>query len=410
MGAFSRLTVAILAGCVAAAAPGDDWPQFRGVNRDARSPETGLLQQWPEEGLQPLWVLEGLGRGYASVSVAGERLFATGMTGEANEGVLSAIDLSGNMTWQTRYGPEWSKMHPGSRNAPTVDGDRLYQLSGVGRLVCLDAAAGQLLWARDLPGEFSGEAPMCGFAEAPLVYGNAVICTPGGRDAALAALDKTTGETLWTTTGFSDQSAYCSPILIARGGLRLVVTITARHVVGVEADTGRLLWKHPFDTDAEDPNHCVTPVYHDGLLYVTSGHREGGQMLELAPDGLQVALRWEDARLNTVHGGLVLVDGHIYGSNARGKWVCLELKTGLVRYESTGVGMGSIAYADGMLYCYGDKGALALVRATPAAYEIVSRFKITQGQGPDWAHPVIAAGRLYIRHGEFLMAYDIRSR
>ncbi|HQK75668.1 MAG TPA: alcohol dehydrogenase, partial [Candidatus Hydrogenedentes bacterium] len=123
-----------------------------------------------------------------------------------------------------------------------------------------------------------------------------------------------------------------------------------------------------------------------------------------------VALRWEDARLNTVHGGLVLVDGHIYGSNARGKWVCLELKTGLVRYESTGVGMGSIAYADGMLYCYGDKGALALVRATPAAYEIVSRFKITQGQGPDWAHPVIAARRLYIRHGEFLMAYDIRSR
>jgi len=237
-----------------------------------------------------------------------------------------------------------------------------------------------------------------------------VICTPGGKDAALVALDKATGKTLWTTTGFSDQSAYCSPILIERGGIRLVVTITARYVVGINADTGAVLWQYPFDTEAEDPNHCVAPVYQDGLLYVTSGHGKGGQMLEVAPDGRQVAPRWTDSVLNTVHGGLVLVDGYVYGSTAKDKWVCLELKTGQVMYETGVVGMGSVAYADGMLYCYGDNGKLSLVRATPATYEIVSQFKVTQGEGPDWTHPVISGGRLYIRHGDFLMAYDIQAK
>ena len=386
---------------------GQDWPQFRGLNRDGKSPETGLRKQWPEEGLTPLWIVEGVGKGYSSAAVAGGMLFTTGMVGEKNEGLISAIDLSGKVKWQTSYGPDWSEMHPGSRSTPTVDGERLYELSGVGRLLCLDTKTGAILWSRDLPKEFSGEAPMCGFAEAPLIYKNTVICTPGGKDAALVALDKTTGKTVWASAGFSDQSAYCSPIFLERGGLCLVVTITARYVAAIDADTGKPVWTYPFDTTAQDPNHSVAPVYEDGRLYVTSGHRDGGQMLDIAPDGRSVTPGWTDTVLNTLHGGLVLVDGYVYGSNSKDKWVCLDLKTGQVMYETRGVGMGSVLYADGMLYCYSDNGILALVRATPTAYDLISQFKVTQGDGPHWAHPVISNARLYIRHGDFLMAYDV---
>ena len=393
-----------LAGAIAQAA---DWPQFRGPNRDGKSAETGLLQQWPEQGLTPLWVVEGLGDGYSSVSVAGGMIFTTGMVGDKKEGVISAIDLAGNILWQASYGPDWGAMHPGSRSTPTIDDDRLYELSGVGRLLCLDTKTGKPLWERDIAKKFGGETPMCGFAEAPLIYKDTVICTPGGKDAALVALDKTTSNTVWTSTGFSDQSAYCSPILIERGGIHLVVTVTARNVAAVDAGTGKPVWLYPFDADAQDPNHSVAPVSENGRLYVTSGHRNGGQMLEISSDGRTVTPGWSDEVLNTLSGGLVLIDGYVYGSNSKGKWVCLDLKTGRVMYENRGVGMGSVLYADGMLYCYSDKGTLGLVRATPQSPDVISSFKVTQGEGPHWAHPVIANGRLYIRHGQYLMAYDV---
>ncbi len=401
---------AILPVCCLTSAWAEDWPQFRGVNRDGKSAETGLLTEWPAEGLTPLWIVQGLGKGYSSVAVANSRIFTTGIPEGKNEGILSALDVSGKVLWKTEYGPEWDQMHPGTRSTPTVDGTLLYELSGTGRLLCVDAGTGAIVWTRDLPVEFRGTAPRCGFAEAPLVYGEKLICTPGGTDASVVALDKVSGKTLWTSVGFSDQSAYCSPILIERGGRHLVVTITMLHVAGLDADTGKLLWSHAFDVGAEDPNHSVTPVYADGLLYVTSGHGKGGQMFELSSDGAEASPRWTDSTLNTVHGGLVVLDGYIYGSNAKGHWISLEFKSGQVTGDSALVGSGSIAYADGMFYCYGDKGNFGLVKAVPELPEPVSRFKVTQGEGPHWAHPVIAGGRLYIRHGECLMAYDIASK
>ena len=223
------------------------------------------------------------------------------------------------------------------------------------------------------------------------------------------ALEKKTGRTIWTSQGFSDQSAYCSPILVERAGRRLIVTITARHVVGLEAGAVLLAWSQPFDPEAQDPNHSVSPVYQDGCLYATSGHGDGGRMFEISPDGKQICLKWTDKILNNLHGGVVVVDGYLYGTNLKDKWVCLDLKNGAVMYEAGGVGMGSVAYADGMLYCYGEKGTLALVKASPKAYELVSSFKVTHGAGQHWAHPVISGGRLYIRHGDVLIAYHIRS-
>ncbi len=309
-------------------ARGEDWPQFRGLNRDGKSPEMGLLKEWPAEGPTLLWRVEGLGQGFASPAVAGGQVFVTGIVGDKKEGMLTAFDNAGKLQWKTRYGVEFDdQSYPGTRSSPTVDGEHVYEWSGMGVLLCLEAKRGAILWSRDVAKDFGGVAPRCGFAEAPCIYKETVICTPGGKDSTLVALDKRTGKTVWTSTGFSDQSAYCSPILVKRGNLTLIVTITARHVAGLDADSGKLVWEQPFDTTAEDPNHSVAPVCQDGWLYATSGHRDGGQMYALSPDGRQATPSWTDTTLNTLHGGLLFIDGFVYGSNSRGKWVCLEAKS-----------------------------------------------------------------------------------
>jgi outer membrane protein assembly factor BamB len=393
---------------VVVSAYGEDWPQFRGLNRDGKSPETDLLKEWPAEGPKLLWSVEGLGQGFSSVAISEGIVYATGIIGDKKEGTLSAFDLAGKPLWQTCYGAEFDdQSYAGTRSTPTVDGGRLYEWTGMGVLLCLDAKTAAVLWSRELAREYGGVSPRCGFAEAPFIFKETVICTPGGKDAALVAVDKQTGKTVWTSTGYSDLPAYCSPILVKRDDLNLLVTITARNVAGLDADSGKLVWNQPFDTTAEDPNHSVAPACQGNWLYITSGHRDGGQMYTLSPDARTVAHSWTDTTLNTLHGGLVSLDGYIYGSSSRGKWVCLEAKSGRVMHETTGVGMGSVACADGMLYCYGEKGTLGLVPATPAAHEITSKFKITQGEGPHWAHPVISGGRLYIRHGDVLMVYAV---
>jgi outer membrane protein assembly factor BamB len=390
------------------AARGEDWPQFRGLNRDGKSPETGLLQEWPAEGPKLLWSVNGLGAGFSSVAVADGMVYATGFVSDTKEGRLSAFDMEGKLLWQTNYGAEFDdESYAGTRSTPTLDGGRLYEWTGKGAMLCFDAKTGGGLWSRDLAKDYAGVSPRCGYAEAPLIHKETVICTPGGKDAALVAMDKHTGATVWTSTGFSDFPAYCSPILLKRGEFNLLVTITARNVDGLDADSGKLVWSLAFDSTAEDPNHSVAPACGDDWLYITSGHRDGGQMYKLSPEAGTLTRSWTDTTLNTLHGGLISLDGYIYGSSSRGKWVCLEAKSGQVMYETTGVGMGSVAFADGMFYCYGEKGTLGLVRATPTAHEVISKFKIEQGEGPHWAHPVISGKRLYIRHGDALMVYAI---
>lgn len=391
---------------------GADWPHFRGPNRDGKSPETGLLKQWPADGLKPVWVIEGIGTGLSSVTVANGCLYASGMEGEGdnNKGILSAFDLSGKPLWKTPYGPEWKDTYPGAHSSPTYVNGHLYLLSAMGKLACFDAKTGKISWEQDIQKLFGGTMPRCGFAESLLTYKNLVICTPGGKDASVAAFDMKTGKTVWTSKGHSDMAAYCSPFLIEQGGAKMILTETALNLVGINPETGVPVWIQPFDTKAEDPNHSVAPVFDAGRIYATSGHRKGGQMFELSPDGKKITPKWEDAILNTLHGGMITVGGYIYGTNSKAKWVCLDFKTGEVKYEDKGLGMGSLAYADGMFYYYGEKGTLGLVKVSPTAFELVSSFKITQGEGQHWAHPVIANGRLYIRHGNALMAYEIKAK
>lgn len=386
-----------------------EWPQWRGPHRDGKSAESGLLKSWPPEGPPLLWQYDGVGEGYASLCVTNDRIFTTGMQ-EDEQGVLSALDLEGKLLWQSTYGPEWTGTHAGARSCPTFNAGRLYLLSGTANLVCFNASDGSNVWSLDIAKEFGGTPPRMGWAESLLVVDDKVICTPGGADAGLVALDKATGTLRWRTQGLSDQNAYCSPIPVSRGDLRLILTITGSHLVGVDVENGEVIWQEPFDTEAVDPNHSVSPVYEDGRIYLTSGHREGGVMYTLAEDGRSVAQGWTDTILNTLHGGLVALDGYVYGSNTTGRWICLDLKTGQTLHEDRGVGMGSLISADGMLYCYGEKGTLALVKAVPEVYEMISSFKITPGKGPHWAHPAISNQRLYIRHGDLISAYDIAGK
>ncbi len=391
-----------------------DWPQWRGPNRDGKSSETGLLKKWPEGGPKLLWSIDGLGTGFSTVSVADGLLYTTGMVGR--EGILFAYDLQGNLKWKKSYGAEWRGSSPGVRTTPTVDQDRVYVMSGHGRVVCFDAKTGEEKWAVDTLKRFDGKNIRWGISESVLVDRNNLICTPGGKDATIVALDKMTGETVWTSKGLSEKSCYSSLILVERGGNHLVVNITENSVVGVDADTGKVLWVDKFEEYQEKPKNInpVTPVYYNGCIYATSGYDDGGAMLELSPDGSKVSRKWVDTTLDCHHGGVVIVDGYIYGanwkSNRDGNWVCLDWDSGKVMYEEEWICKGSITYADGMLYCYEEKeGTVALVKASPEGFDIVSSFEVSKGTGKHWAHPVVCDGRLYIRHGDALMVYDIKA-
>jgi len=372
--------------------------------------ETGLLNAWPEAGLQPLWTAEGLGEGYSSPIISGGMVYVTGMLGEDKMGHLHAFDLDGNRKWSTPYAPEWEETYPGTRYAPTIDQNRAYLISAHGVVCCFDATSGDLLWQRDVAKDFGGEAPAMGFAESLLIDGERLIVTPGGPDASVVALNKTDGATRWTTKGLSDQSAYCSPILVERGGTRLIITLVTETLAGLDPETGTMVWRTPFDETEELQNHAVAPVYADGLLYATSGHREGGVMYELSEDGRAITERWKDETLSNHHGGVIYRDGYLYGSNMKGRWVCLAAADGAVRWLERGVGKGSVTYADGHFYCYSEKGALGLVPVSPDSYTQSGEFKVELGEGVHWAHPSIADGRLYIRHGDVLIAYDVKGK
>jgi outer membrane protein assembly factor BamB len=378
--------------------------------------EAGLLKEWPEGGPRLLWTVEGLGIGFSSVAVAGGFVYTTGMLD--GEGFLFAYDVDGNLKWKESYGREWTRSYRGTRTTPTVDADRVYMFSGTGNLACFNAKTGRKIWDVDTLQEFAAKNITWGMSCSPLIDGNKVYCTPGGKKGMIVALDKMTGETIWATTGLDESSAYCSPILIERGGRHLLVTMIQKSVICVSAEDGSLVWRVPYEAPSD--TGTITPVYHNGCLYVTSvvnrGITTAGTMFELSGDGTSVKPKWNDQTLDCQHGGVVLVDGYLYGSNwhdnSRGDWICLDWDSGEVMYAAPWNGhKGSIIYADGMLYCYDEvTGEVALVKASPEAFEIVSTFGVAQGSGKHWAHAAISDGRLYIRHGDALTAYDIESK
>ncbi|MBN1765066.1 MAG: PQQ-like beta-propeller repeat protein [Sedimentisphaerales bacterium] len=397
-----------------------DWNQFRGPLRDGKSAETSLLKEWPPDGPRLLWTFYGLGEGHSSASIAHGVIYTTGMIDK--EGFIFALDLKGKLKWKKSYGAEWWESYPGTRSTPTVEEDRLYLISGKGVFFCFDAKTGQKKWLVDLMEKFSGENIQWGIAESPLIDGEKIYCTPGGKGTSVAALNKMTGETIWVSKDLSDKSAYCCPVVFDHGGKHLYVTMLAKSIVCLDTADGSLLWQIPHKVDWDIS--AVSPLYHDGCLYFTNGYGKGGMLLELSDDGTRYTRKWTDKVLDCRLGGVVLVDGYIYGSNDKNAWICIEFSTGKVKYNVKDIGKGSVIYADGMLYCYSEgDGTLALVKASPAGYDIISSFKVTvppektaadqadeeEDQVAHWPHPSIANGVLYVRHGNALMAYDIKN-
>lgn len=378
--------------------------QWRGPNRDGIYPDENLLKEWPEGGPELLWSVDGLGEGYSSAAVTSDRVYITGMT--RGTGSLDALDMNGNIVWKSSYGPEWDGSRPGARTTPTVVGNRIYLLSAEGRIVCLDTE-GKTVWSVDLIRDFEVRNIEWGMTESLLVDGDRVFCTPGGRDVMIVALDRHTGKTIWRVKGNGEKSGYSSPCLIKHGNRRLILTMTARSVVGVDADTGEYLWRSPHVTEYDV--NANTPLYHDEFIFTVSGYGTGGQMFKLSEDGKKVNRVWSEGTFDSQMGAAVLVDGYIYGSgHQRRGWHCLDWKTGKVQFSERAIGnKGNIIYADGMLYCYSERGDVALVKPDPKQFEVVSSFKIKQGSGEHWAHLVIKNGRLYVRHGDVLMVYGI---
>jgi outer membrane protein assembly factor BamB len=329
------------------------------------------------------------------------------------EEVLLAFGLSGEPKWKTSCGPGWAKSNAGSRCQPTVEGDRVYVITSLVQAACLDAATGRKIWSVDALKEFGGVNRSYGNAESPLLVDEKMIVTPGGPNATLVALDKETGKTIWTTRDLSQPAAYCSPVLLERGGLKIIVTMVKEGVVGVDARDGGVLWTAPHRNKHD--NHMVSPVFEDGLLYVTSGYGAGGKMFRLSDDGRTLTKLWEQSKPDTIHGGVIFTGGHIYGSSntkacGGGDWICVAAQDGRVVYQQRWVRAGSVTFAEGNLYCYGEDGQVALVPARPDATAVLGRFGVTQGAGQHYAHPVVCGGRLYIRHGDVLLAYDISAQ
>lgn len=404
-------TALLLTMCASVANAGDS-PQFRGPNRDGRFEEQGLLKAWPEGGPPTAWVAKGLGKGHSSASVVLGKIYVTGML-DGQDAYVFVLNTDGAIERRIAYGKETlEKQAPGPRSTPTIDGDRLYVLSALGVLYCIDLGKGEKKWEVNVLERFAAENSTWHLAESVLVDGNRVICAPGGKDAAFAALDKMTGETIWTTKGLNDKTSYCSPTIVEHRGRRILVNVSGSFVVGADAETGALLWT--FEQHAPYDVHGVTPLYKDGLLYYAGGDGVGGGALELSPDGSAVVSKWTDKNLDCVHHGVVLVDGYLYGTGYKGggKLVCLEMQTGRLMWSTKEVQLGVVVYADGMLYVYEgpQSGVVSLVKASPTGFERTGKFTLDEGTDQHWAHPTIVNGRLYIRHGDALIAYDIREK
>ncbi len=401
-----------------------DWPQWRGPQRSAVSPETGLLKEWPKEGPKLLWQNKDIGDGYSTVAVAGDRIYALSSRGLDNEYVQALSVLDGKVLWTTTLGkvgnPDQRPNWPVSRSTPTVDGDVLYALSSDGDLACVQAATGKVIWKKSLRTDFGGQPHTWAYTESPLIDGDALIVTPGGARATLIALNRKTGAAIWeSAVPGGDMAGYASAIAVEAAGRRQYVQFLMKGLIGVDAKTGQFLWR--YDGALKGQYQTSTPIASKEYVYVGSGGNSGGGLVRLAATegGVTAEQVYFTQGLPNGNGGAVLVDGTLYGATNRGL-VAADFLTGKTLWQTAqgeGVGPASIAYADGRLYLHGFNNDVALVEATPEAYRERGRFtppdRPQHPRGPmenAWPHPVIANGRLYIRDITSLWCYDVNGK
>jgi outer membrane protein assembly factor BamB len=401
------LAVTIFLGVAVHAA---DWPQWQGPDRTRISKETGLLKEWPTGGPRVIWTANNLGTGYGSMAVVGDRVFLQGARG-ANSVVIALNRADGKEVWAKTLGPIETRMRTpmgaGPRGTPTVDGDRLYVLTENGDLACLKTD-GSAVWQLNILKEFGGSQLQWLISESPLVDGPHVVVSPGGPGAGMVKLDKMTGKTLWTSKDLSDTAAYSSITVGDVQGVRTYMTFTTEAGVGVRASDGKLMFR--YSKAANGVANIATPIFSNSKVFFTSGYGAGGGLLALsAKDGEVVANEvYHTPNMKNHHGGVVLVDGYLYGFNDL-ILTCLEFATGNLMWRDRSVGKGSVTYADGRLYVQGENNIVGLAEATPSGYRETGRFEIPDKGQRSWAHPVISDGRLYVRNQDTLLVYDIKA-
>lgn len=389
--------------------------QFRGPQRDGKFPDTGLLKTWPEGGPQLLLKAEGIGKGYSSVVANESYIFATGMKDTLD--YLSCINADGSIKWQVPYGRSWLKSFPDTRSTPTIDGNRIYVVSGTGELNCISAENGSVLWKVNADKEFGADWHRWGVSESPLIIDNKVVVTPTGTKTTAVAFDKMNGKLLWQSGTVGGQRSYVSPSLFTYGKFCFILAATTQYLAAIDPETGRIAWTFRYFDEKRYKDEGLIwtniPTCKGRDIFLSMGYNYHNVMLQLNEDGTGVTEKWSNEVLDNHHHGVIEKDGFMYGTNwennSKGKWVCMNWETGETKYETEWFTKGAIVYADGLFYIVEEKsGNVALLNPNPEKFEIICSFKLNGGSGPFWAHPWIANGKLYLRHGDVLFVYNIK--
>lgn len=389
---------------------GDEWPQWRGANRDDLSGETGLLQTWPEGGPPQVWLYRECGLGYGGPAIANGRIYIMGSR-DGTELLMALDEANGAELWNVPLGEElendWGN---GPRGTPTVHGDKIYALAAKGTLSCIGVGSGELIWSKPMQ-ELRGEVPNWGYSESPLVHQDRLICTPGGKNGAIVALNRENGELIWQTNSLTPKAHYSSPILVERAGKLEVIQLLQNQLVGVDFETGAVNWRVPWPGKVAV---VPTPIARGSMVYCSSAYGAGSMLVEVSPDGRAKTV-YENKVMKNQHGGVILHGDHLYGHSDGAGWVCQAFTTGeSVWRERDALGKGAIAYADGRFYCLDESsGEVALIAASPEKWQEYGRLKLDpqtelrKPRGKIWTHPVISGGRLYLRDQELLFSFDV---
>ncbi|HBT76844.1 MAG TPA: hypothetical protein DEB39_07930 [Planctomycetaceae bacterium] len=415
-----------------------DWPVFHGPAGDNKSTETGLLQDWPDEGPQMLWKAEGLGKtdkpsSFAGVVVQAGRVYTMGNVDKEGDAKTATVTLycldesTGKELWAVPVGEGWKRHFEGDRSTPTLDGERVYAFASLGQLGCFSTQDGKEIWTRNLANDYEAALPTWGYAQSVVVAGDLLIVGPGGKKASVVALDKTSGKTVWETPPMTFETVkegeepvqeteiagYATPYLFEHGGRRIVALMDQKALLLVDLKDGALLARYVHETK-HDIN-ATMPYYEDGTLLITSGYGTTGMELltiKAAGDGIELERIWQQKRFDNQHGGIIVLDGYVYGSAHQykgGAWLCLKREDGELVWDDKTIPQGSCFYADGRMYCMDEKeGNVVLLNPSPEKFDMTGRFQLPQeGQGAYWAHPVVCNKKLYLRHDTFLYCYDV---
>lgn len=419
-----KVSMLLLSGAMALSAAAQVTPHgWRGPDHNGYYPDKGLLASWPENGPELVFETLDAGLGYSSPLVVGDKVYLTGMNEEKTQEVFQCYNLKGEKQYTTAYGTPWKASFPETRTTPAIVDGKAYVISGMGEIVCINIADGAIVWKVDGGTKYGRKTGMWGTSECPLVYDDKVIYTPCGDQTTMVALNKNTGEEIWKSRALGDKSGYVSPIMIEYKGKRQIVGSTCNNVIGVNPDNGEIEWtfdnwgpKFKGEKPQRDNIAPNSALYKDGKIFFCHGYNLNGFQLQLADDLKSVSVTWRTETLDTHHGGYVLVNGKIYGSNwinnNDGAWCCVDWETGKTDFEekwSGGAGKGSIIAADNKIFAYDERrGFVGLVTPSSQKWDVVSKFRVEKGSGPYWSHMSIHDGILYLRHGELFAAYKIK--